>query len=100
MGLRAGPEGVDLFPGGTGARGCEDIQTRPERGERLVAEGATGVEERQRVRRGGIRQAEVIAQGLRAAGSHHAAPDEAAPEEQVFADCRHDTLPVPSTASK
>ena len=81
-------------------RGSKVVEARPERGERLVAEGAAGVEEPQRVRRGGIRQAEVIAQGLRAAGSHHAAPDEAAPEEQVFADCPCVTISARSTASK
>ena len=87
MGLRAGQEGVHLFPGGTGALGREGIQLRPEGGERPVDDGPAGVEEPQRVGLGLIGQAEVIAQGLRAACPHHAAP-----EEQMFASCPHDTL--------
>ena len=95
MGLRAGQEGVHLFPGGTGALGGKLVELRPEGGERLVDDGPAGVEEPQRVGLGLVGQAEVIAQGLRAACAHQAAPD-----EQGFADCPHDTISAPSTASK
>jgi hypothetical protein len=68
---------------------------RPEGGERLIDDRLAGAQKPQRVGLGRIGQAEVIAQGLRAACPHHATPD-----EQMFAACPHDTLPVPSTASK
>jgi len=97
MGLRAGQEGVDVFPGGTGALSNEGIQTRPEGGKRLVDHGTAGVEEPQRIGLGRLREAEVIAQGLSAAYPQ-ACPHHAAPEEQVFASCPHDTISAPSTA--
>src|SRR5262245_41532020 len=90
MGRRAGKESVDLFPGGAGALGSEGIQTRPEDGKRLVDHGTAGVEEPQRIRLGLVAQAEVIAQGLSAVWTHHAAPD-----EQVFASCLQDTIHGP-----
>jgi hypothetical protein len=95
MGLRAGQQGVDLFPGGAGALGGKLVEARPEGGERLVDHGTAGVEEPQRIRLGRVREAEVIAQGLSAACPHHAAPD-----EQMFSDCPQDTISILSPAKK
>jgi hypothetical protein len=86
-----------VFPGGTRPLGREGIQTRPEGGERLVDDRPAGVEEPQRVRLRRVVQAQVIAQGLRAAYPHTCA-HQAAPVEQGVADCPHDTISAPSTA--
>ncbi len=95
MGLRAGQEGVHVFPGGTRPLGGKLVETRPEGGECQVDDRPAAVEEPQRILLGRVGQAEVIAQGLRAACAHQAAP-----VEQGFADCPHDTISAPSTASK
>jgi hypothetical protein len=93
MGRRTREKGGDLFPGGTGALSNEGFQLRPVGGKRLVDHATAGVEEPQRIRLGLVGQAEIIAQGLSAAWTHYAAP-----EEQMFASCPYDTISALSTA--
>ncbi len=99
MRRRTGQEGVDVFPGGIRPLGGKLVEVGPERGERLVDHRPAGAQEPQRVGLGRVGQAEVIAQGLSAAYPH-ACPHQAAPDEQVFASCPHDTISAPSTARK